>query len=89
LQRVYLGPEYKGPHGDHLTPITGRELAIAAPLLALAIALGVYPQALFRYMTPSVNREVENLTNWSKTLDSPAEAEVASLALEHVSQSTP
>jgi len=29
IQRVYLGPEYKGPHGDHLTPITKRELAIA------------------------------------------------------------
>ncbi|MGH7135377.1 MAG: complex I subunit 4 family protein, partial [Pirellulales bacterium] len=24
LQRVYLGAEYKGPHGDHITPITGR-----------------------------------------------------------------
>ncbi len=35
MQRVYLGPEYKGPHGDHLTPMTPRELAIAAPLLAL------------------------------------------------------
>src|SRR6185295_13741532 len=41
LQRVYLGPEYKGPHGDHLMPATGRELSIAAPLLALAIILGV------------------------------------------------
>ena len=29
LQRVYLGPEYKGPHGESSTPITARELAIA------------------------------------------------------------
>ena len=43
MQRVYLGAEYKGPHGDHLTPMTPRELAIAAPLLALAILFGVYP----------------------------------------------
>jgi NADH-quinone oxidoreductase subunit M len=66
VQRVYLGAEYKGPHGDHLTPMTGRELAIAAPLLALAIAFGVYPQALFRYMTPSVNRTVDQLAAWTK-----------------------
>lgn len=66
LQRVYLGPEYKGPHGDHLYPITRRELAIAAPLLALAIVLGVYPQAVFRYMTPSVDRTVDDLAAWTR-----------------------
>ena len=53
IQRVYLGPEYKGPHGEHLTPITPRELAIAAPLLSLAILFGVYPQAIFNYMEPT------------------------------------
>ena len=61
IQRVYLGREYKGPHGDHLTPITPREMAIAVPLLALAILFGVYPQAIFNYMTPSVNRSVDQL----------------------------
>ncbi len=66
LQRVYLGPEYKGPHGDHLYPITKRELAIATPLLALAIFLGVYPQAVFRYMTPSVDRTVDDLAAWTR-----------------------
>jgi NADH-quinone oxidoreductase subunit M len=71
LQRVYLGPEYKGPHADHLHPMTVRELSIAAPLLALAIALGVYPNALFRYMTPSVNREVEDLASWTETVKAP------------------
>ena len=44
VQRVYLGPEYKGPHGESLTPITLREFSIAAPLLALAIYFGVNPQ---------------------------------------------
>ena len=34
--------------------MTRREMAIAAPLLALAILFGVYPQAVFDYMTPSV-----------------------------------
>ncbi len=103
LQRVYLGAEYKGPHGDHLTPMTGRELAIAAPLLALAIALGVYPQALLRYMEPSVNREVTDLTAWSKTAAAEGKASapeegnaaatrkgnVAALAAGSVSDATP
>jgi NADH-quinone oxidoreductase subunit M len=65
LQRVYLGPEYKGPHADHLTPMTNREMAIAVPLFALAIFLGVYPQAVFHYMTPSVDRTVDNLAAWT------------------------
>ena len=66
LQRVYLGAEYKGPHGDHLHPMTGREVAIAAPLLAFAILFGVYPQALFNYMTPTVNKQAETLTQWAE-----------------------
>jgi NADH-quinone oxidoreductase subunit M len=66
LQRVYLGPEYKGPHGDHLHPITGRELAIAVPLLVFAILFGVFPQLIFNYVTPSVNEEVAALTRWSE-----------------------
>jgi NADH-quinone oxidoreductase subunit M len=66
LQRVYLGPEYRGPHGDHLHPMTIRELAIVAPLLAFAIVFGVYPQAVFHYMTPSVDRTVDDLAAWTK-----------------------
>ncbi len=66
VQRVYLGPEYKGPHGEALTPITFREFAIAAPLLAFAIYFGVNPQALLNYMTPSVNKTVAELTEWAK-----------------------
>ncbi|MBI3836743.1 MAG: NADH-quinone oxidoreductase subunit M [Planctomycetia bacterium] len=72
LQRVYLGPEYKGPHGDHLHPMNARELAIAAPLLALAITLGVYPQSLFSYMTPSVDRTVQDLADWTRKNDETA-----------------
>jgi NADH-quinone oxidoreductase subunit M len=65
LQRVYLGPEYKGPHGDHLTPMNTRELAIAVPIAVFAIVLGVYPQSVFRYMTPSVDRTVDDLAAWT------------------------
>jgi NADH-quinone oxidoreductase subunit M len=69
LQRVYLGAEYKGPHPEALTPMTLREFLIAAPLLALAIFFGVYPQALLNYMQPSVNKTVVELTEWTKTHD--------------------
>jgi NADH-quinone oxidoreductase subunit M len=71
LQRVYLGPEYKGPHGDHITPITGRELAIGAPLLALCIVFGVFPKLIFDYMAPSVNKEVSELAVWTKNVKQP------------------
>jgi NADH-quinone oxidoreductase subunit M len=66
IQRVYLGAEYKGPHGDHLTPITPRELAIATPLVFLAILFGVAPQLLFNYVTPTVNQQVETLATWTR-----------------------
>src|SRR6185295_18233091 len=65
IQRVYLGAEYKGPHPEALSPATPRELAIAGPLLAFAILLGVFPQMLLNYMQPSVNRQVDNLAQWT------------------------
>ncbi len=86
IQRVYLGPEYKGPHGEHLTPITPRELAIAVPLLCFAILFGVYPQAIFNYMEPSVTQQVKDLATWTQTVhDGPAAVirpEAASAAVE-------
>ena len=71
LQRVYLGPEYKGPHGDHITPINGRELAIGVPLLAFAIWFGVYPAAVLNYMEPSINQEVNELAAWTRDVKEP------------------
>ncbi len=71
IQRVYLGPEYTGPHPEAIRPITRREVAIAAPLVALAIGLGVYPAALFNYMTPSVNRTVNELGRWMQRVKAP------------------
>jgi len=71
LQRVYLGPEYKGPHEESITPATPRELAIAAPLVAFAILLGVYPNAVFRYMSPSVNKTVDELAQWTAEVKQP------------------
>ena len=80
IQRVYLGAEYKGPHGDHLTPITPRELAIATPLVFFAILFGVAPQLLFNYVTPTVNKQVETLADWTRRVhDAPAARAVAAI----------
>ena len=54
MQRVYLGPEYRGPHPEALSPMNGREAAIAVVLLAMAIALGVYPWFMFDLMDDSL-----------------------------------
>ncbi len=66
IQRVYLGAEYKGPHGEALTPITMRELSIGVPLLVLAIVFGVYPKALLDYMQPSVDMQIDRLAAWTE-----------------------
>jgi NADH-quinone oxidoreductase subunit M len=76
IQRVYLGPEYKGPHGDHLYPITPREIAIATPLLALAILFGVCPFLLFNYMTPTINQQAQTLATWTKDVKDPQQASI-------------
>ncbi|MDA7977476.1 MAG: NADH-quinone oxidoreductase subunit M [Pirellulales bacterium] len=64
VQRVFLGPEYKGPHPEALTPMTVREKLIIAPLIAFAILFGVYPSAIWSYMTPSVDAVVDNNVAW-------------------------
>ncbi|MEM8679793.1 MAG: NADH-quinone oxidoreductase subunit M, partial [Planctomycetota bacterium] len=66
IQRVYLGAEYKGPHGEALTPITARELLVAVPLLVLAIVFGVFPATVFRYMDTTIDAQVERLADWSE-----------------------
>jgi NADH-quinone oxidoreductase subunit M len=68
IQRVYLGAEYNGPHGEALVPATRREILIAAPLLVFAIIFGVYPRALFDYTTPSMNKIADDLTAWQEKL---------------------
>jgi len=71
IQRVYLGAEYKGPHAENISRMTGREVAIAAPLLALAIVFGVYPQALLAYIDPSIDRTVNTLAQWMQDVKQP------------------
>ena len=61
LQRVYLGAEYKGPHEEALTPITGRELSVAIPLVFFAILFGVYPKSVLHYMNATIDNQVHVL----------------------------
>ncbi len=67
IQRVYLGAEYKGPHGDHLTPTTFRENLIGMTLLVLAILFGVFPyHTVFRYMDQTIARQTRDLAAWTR-----------------------
>jgi NADH-quinone oxidoreductase subunit M len=67
IQRVYLGPEYKGPHGDHITPSTARENVLGMVLLAGCLIMGIFPyQTVLRYMDATVNRQVDQLTSWTR-----------------------
>ena len=61
IQRVYLGPEYKGPHAEALRPMSLREIAIAAPLVVMAVVLGVFPAALLQYTDKTVARMVDKI----------------------------
>ena len=72
IQRVYLGPEYKGPHAEGITPMNKREIAIAVPLVVLAIVLGVYPRVMLDYSTPSTNKVADDLTAWKMKADQAA-----------------
>lgn len=56
LQRVFLGPEYKGPHPEAITPMNGREITIASVLLVFAVVLGVFPNTMFSLMGASMEQ---------------------------------
>ncbi len=67
IQRVYLGPEYRGPHGDEICPINFRELCVAVPLFVLAIVLGVFPQqTILKYMDATIDQQITDLADWSE-----------------------
>ncbi|QDU28478.1 NAD(P)H-quinone oxidoreductase chain 4 1 [Anatilimnocola aggregata] len=72
LQRVYLGAEYKGPHGDHITPTNARENLIGMTLLFFAILLGVFPQqTVLTYMDKTIDRQVNDLARWTAEVKQP------------------
>ena len=61
IQRVYLGPSYKGPHPEAITEMNGREATIGFLLLIFAIVLGVYPESMFWMMRDTIETLAINL----------------------------
>jgi NADH-quinone oxidoreductase subunit M len=83
FQRVYLGAEYKGPHEEELVPSTWRERGIGSILVVMALVFGILPyQTVFRYMTPSVDKVVDDMVNWQKANDGAARTATASDATQ-------
>ena len=68
LQQGFFGPlREPGGRGD-IPDLQPREAALLAPLLALCLALGVFPQAVLNVIEP----DVERLAKIYQTNDSPA-----------------
>ena len=68
IQRVYLGPEYKGPHAEEITRINPREATVGVILLVFAILLGVYPSIMFGLMSSSLDQLVVNMNQGYQTM---------------------
>jgi len=73
VQRVYLGPEYKGPHGEHLHPSDFRENLIGTVLCVFAILFGVFPYqfpggrpSVLKYMDKTIEQQVSDLSDWTR-----------------------
>jgi NADH-quinone oxidoreductase subunit M len=82
VQRVYLGPEYKGPHGDHLHPSNFRENLIGTVLAVFAVVFGIFPYqfpggtpSVLKYMDATIDQQVSQLAEWTKQIE--AEQSVA------------
>jgi NADH-quinone oxidoreductase subunit M len=61
MQRVYLGPEYKGPHSEALTDMNSRETSVAVILSIFAVVLGIFPYTMLGMMQPSVDKLTQSL----------------------------
>ena len=66
LQRVLLGKPGEATHHHAFPDLTVREMIIAIPLVAFTVILGVYPQSLMAWMTPSVDESVRMIVKASK-----------------------
>jgi NADH:ubiquinone oxidoreductase subunit 4 (subunit M) len=79
IQRVYLGAEYKGPHGEHIHPSDTRENLIGGALLFFCILFGIFPHLVLQYMDKTIDRQVQQLTDWTRQNEAivPSEATAA------------
>lgn len=96
VQRVYLGPEYKGPHGDHLTPSDFRENLIGTVLCVFAILFGVFPYqfpggspSVLKYMDATIDQQVADLVDWTKETEADSRPNTAKIAPQPNSATQP
>ncbi len=59
-QRVFFGP-VNNPKNEKLTDLTGREILTFAPLIAMALFIGLYPKPFFQILNPPVKQLVETV----------------------------
>ena len=60
FQRVIFGP-LRHEENAHLQDLTGREIAVLAPVVAMIVVMGVYPRPFLRAMEPSVKAVVARI----------------------------
>jgi len=60
FQRVNYGP-VTNPKNEHLPDLSGRELWVLVPTIAMAILMGVLPGPFLKPMAPSVDRVIERV----------------------------
>jgi NADH-quinone oxidoreductase subunit M len=59
-RRVIFGPLTDGEN-QKLEDLNGREIAILAPILALIVIMGVYPQPFLNMLKPSVDLTLKRI----------------------------
>lgn len=74
LQRVYMGPEYKGPHPEDLREVNGREATVGVIVSVFAIVLGVLPYTMIGLMEPAITQLTQNLSQGQGVLHEPPAA---------------
>lgn len=84
VRLAYYGPEYRGPNGDRLTPITARELLVAVPLVIAAIVLGVRPGLVTQTVEPALAQSGRVFESLNASLNaSPNSPRVVSTRVEN------
>jgi len=72
LQRVYMGPEYKGPHPEELRDMNGREATVGWIVSIFAVLLGILPYTMLGLMEPSLGHLTQGLSQgYSKLHEAP------------------
>jgi NADH-quinone oxidoreductase subunit M len=78
-QRMALGP-VREEHRN-LPDVSGREIVVLAPVLALLLVLGVYPSLVTRDVDPATERVIAHVAPVQRTVDV-GDVELPELALE-------